>query len=151
MKTVTEQLKRLPDLDRSDLQSLWCDLYGSDPPEKISHQLMRQAIAHRLQVKQFGNLTFSTRRALTRLVEESVANRSDQRAGITGMSTGTVLVREWHGATHQVTATGKGVLYRGKLFRSLSEVAREITGTRWSGPLFFGLRNASKEPNYGTK
>jgi hypothetical protein len=148
--TITKQLKFLPYLKRSELQGLWRELYGSDPPEKISHQLMLQAIAHGLQVKQFGGLTFSTRRALKRLLDEPrLSGLSHSKGRI--VSNGTVLIRDWHGATHQVTVTGKGVLYREKLYRSLSEVAREITGTRWSGPLFFGLRNPSKEPNYGTK
>jgi Protein of unknown function (DUF2924) len=148
-KTIREQLKRLPDLKRSELHGLWRELYGSDPPEKISDLLMRQAIAHRLQVKHLGGLTFSTRRALKRVLEESrpAGIKHRQRKVV---SDGSVLVREWHGATHQVTVTGKGMLYREKLFGSLSEVAREITGTRWSGPLFFGLRKSSKESKYGT-
>jgi hypothetical protein len=88
------------------LQGLWRDLYGSEPPEKISHQLMRQAIAHRLQIKGFGGLTFPTRRALNRLLEESGSIRHrDQKGKV--MSSGTVLVRDWHGSTHQVTTTEK--------------------------------------------
>ena len=124
---------------------------GSDPPQKLSDQLMRQAIAYRLQVKHLGGLNFSTRRALKRLLEESGAIGLRPHSRSSRVTNGTVLVREWHGATHQVTATEKGVLYRGKLFRSLSEVAREITGTRWSGPLFFGLRTSSGESKLGTK
>jgi len=145
----------LPDgltkLNRSGLQRLWRDAYGSDPPEKSSVLLMRQAIAHRLQVKHLGGLNFSTRRALKRVLDEPNSSHSELRPARTNVTNGTVLVREWHGATHQVTATEKGVLYRGKLFRSLSEVAREITGTRWSGPLFFGLRTPRGEPRRGTK
>jgi len=148
---MEQQLTDLADLNRTKLRELWRDSYGSDPPEKISDLLMRQAIAHRLQVKQLGGLNFSTRRALKRLLEESGATRHKPHSRSTCVTDGTVLVREWHGATHQVTATEKGVLYRGKLFRSLSEVAREITGTRWSGPLFFGLRTPSRESNRGTK
>jgi hypothetical protein len=118
---------------------------------KISDLLMRQAIAHRLQVKRFGGLDFSTRRALKQVLEQSGANRLNSSSEGNRVTNGTVLVREWHGATHQVTVTEKGMLYRGKLFRSLSEVAREITGTRWSGPLFFGLRTPPGEPRRGTK
>jgi hypothetical protein len=149
-KTIEVQLKNLPGLNRSELQRLWRDAYGLEPPEKISPQLMRQAIAHRLQVKQFGGLNFSTRRALMRLLDQPrpTGLRQPNRKVV---SNGTVLVREWHGATHQVTAMEKGVLYRGKLFHSLSEVAREITGTRWSGPLFFGLRASPRESTHGTK
>jgi hypothetical protein len=141
--TVPEQLGRLPHLKRKELQGLWRELYGSDPPQKVSHQLMGQAVAHRLQVKQFGGLTFSTRRALKRLLDEPSPSRLIRSKGRI-VSNGTVLIREWHGATHQVTVTGTGVRYRKKLYRSLSEVAREIPGTRWSGPLFFGLRGSSK-------
>ena len=150
-KTIEVQLGSLPNLSRSDLLKLWCDSYGSDPPEKISDLLMRQAIAHRLQVQHLGDLNFSTRRALKRVLEESGAIRFRPNARSKRVANGTVLVREWHGVTHQVTATEQGVLYRGKLFRSLSEVAREITGTRWSGPLFFGLRTSSGESARGTK
>ena len=150
-KTLAAQLDNLLNLSRSELQSLWCESYGSDPPEKISDLLMRQAIAHRLQVKHLGGLNFSTRRALKRLLEESGATRLKSPSECRRVTNGTVLVRVWHGATHQVTVTEQGVLYRGKPFRSLSEVAREITGTRWSGPLFFGLRKPSGEPRRGTK
>ncbi len=150
-KTLEVQLAGLPNLHRTELRELWRDSYGSDPPEKISDLLLRQAIAHRLQVKHLGGLNFSTRRALKRLLEESGATRLRPNSWGIRVTNGTVLVREWHGATHQVTATEKGVLYRGKLFRSLSEVARAITGTRWSGPLFFGLRTPPRESRRGTK
>jgi hypothetical protein len=148
-ETIPEQLGRLPHLKRRELQGLWRELYGSDPSKKISHQLMRQAVAHRLQVKQFGGLTFSTRRALKRVDEPRSSGRSHSKGR--AISNGTVLIRDWHGATHQVTVTRTGVMYRKKLYRSPSEVAREITGTRWSGPLFFGLRGASKPGKKGKK
>ena len=150
-RTIEVQLDSLPNLSRSELLKLWRHSYGSDPPEKISDLLMRQAIAHRLQVKHLGGLNFSTRRALKGLLEESGAIRCSPHSPSKRVTNGTVLVREWHGVTHQVTATEKGVLYRGKLFRSLSEVAREITGRRWSGPLFFGLRTASGDSASGRK
>jgi hypothetical protein len=142
-------LDGLTKLNRSELQRLWRDAYGSEPPEKISVLLMRQAIAHLLQVKHLGGLNFSIRRALKRVLEEPNSPHAKSRKISSGVTNGTVLVREWHGAVHQVTVTEKGVLYRGKLFRSLSEVAREITGTRWSGPLFFGLRKSSRESTRG--
>jgi hypothetical protein len=150
-KTMEVQLASLPNLNRAELRELWHDLYGSDPPERISDLLMRQAIAHRIQVKHLGGLNFSTRRALKRLLEESGATPLGPHSGTKHVTNGTVLLREWHGAAHQVTATEKGVLYRGKLFRSLSQVARAITGTRWSGPLFFGLRTSSGNSKRGTK
>ncbi len=63
---------------------------------------------------------------------------------------GTILVREWQGNAHRVTVLGDGVSFNGKRYRSLSEVAREITGSRWSGPRFFGLRLPAMENNHGT-
>jgi hypothetical protein len=101
----------LPHLSRSELLKLWCDSYGSDPPEKISDLLMRQDIAHRLQVKHLGGLNFSTRRALKGLLEESGAIRFRPHSPSKRVTNGTVLVREWHGVTHQVTATEQGVLF----------------------------------------
>jgi hypothetical protein len=150
-KTIEAQLDSMTNLNRSELQRLWRDSYGSDPPEKISVLLMRQAIAHRLQIKHLGGLDFSTRRTLKRVLEDPNSPHSDIRPVRTNVTNGTVLVREWHGNTHQVTVTENGVLYRERLFRSLSEVAREITGTRWSGPLFFGLRTPLGESSRGTK
>ena len=61
------------------------------------------------------------------------------------VNAGTVLIREWHGTKHQVTVLKDGFLFRAKRFRSLSQIARAITGSRWSGPLFFGLKAARKE------
>jgi hypothetical protein len=145
------RLGSLPKLNRTELRLRWRDSYGTDPPEKISDLLMQQAIAHRLQLRHFGGLSFSTRRALKRVLVESGAPCLDSRSASNTIPPGTVLVRQWHGATHQVTATDKGVLYQGKLFRSLSEVARKITGSRWSGPLFFGLRTSSGESTHGNK
>jgi hypothetical protein len=150
-ETIKVQLDSLPKLNRTELREGWRDSYGSDPPEKISELLMQQAIAHRLQLKYLGGLNFSTRRTLKRVLEESGATHPNPRSRSKSITIGTVLVRQWHGATHQVTATEKGMLYRGKIFRSLSEVARKITGTRWSGPLFFGLRTSSGESKHGTK
>ena len=66
-------------------------------------------------------------------------------------SAGTVLVRVWGGVTHQAKVLEDGILFRSKRYNSLSEVARVITGSRWSGPLFFGLKSAAKEQNHGTR
>lgn len=148
-KTIGTELDSLKNRNRSELQMLWRDAYGVDPPARISVLLMRQAIAYRLQAKHLGGLDFATKRALKRVREEPNSAHAKPGPIGAGIANGTVLVREWHGAVHRVTATETGVLYRGKLFRSLSEVARQITGTRWSGPLFFGLRKSSRESNSG--
>jgi hypothetical protein len=93
---------------------------------------MIRAVAYKMQERELGGLSAMTRRLLS--VEDARAPRHRV------IRTGTVLIREWHGVAHQVTVGEGGVLYRGARYRSLSEVARLITGARWSGPRFFGLK-----------
>jgi len=84
------------------------------------------------------------------LAEETADGRSPKSPPVRKAETGTILVLEWRGAAHRVTVLREGVSFKGKRYRSLSEVAREITGSRWSGPRFFGLRLPAMENNHGT-
>ena len=115
------------------------------------------AIAHRMQEQVIGGLPPVARRYLEKAAEEGANMRDSGVSGMDGMvgrkkmaifsptiKPGTRLLREWHGKTHEVIVTEEGVRFNGKSYRSLSEVARTITGTRWSGPLFFGLKSADK-------
>jgi hypothetical protein len=95
---------------------------------------MIRAVAYKMQEHAFGGLPAATRRFLT--AGAPSANALPRR-----LAPGTVLLREWQCVRHQVTVLERGVLYRGDRYRSLSEVARLITGSRWSGPLFFGLKD----------
>jgi Protein of unknown function (DUF2924) len=133
---VAKQLAVLPKLTMAELKERWRSFYGTNPPPRIGRGLLTRAIAYRLQEQAFGGLKPSTRRLLERLA----ATAQPLNLAPT-QSVGTVLVREWQGVTHEVTVLERGVLYRKKRHRSLSEVARLITGCRWSGPLFFGLRS----------
>jgi Protein of unknown function (DUF2924) len=148
---IEAQLAQLEHLTRGQLVERWCELYGSDPPGKVSDLLMRQAIAYRLQVRLIGGLNFSTRRTLERALDQDGPVGAAPKTQDKSIAVGAVLIRQWRGATHQVTILENGMLYRGKHFRSLSEVAREITGTRWSGPLFFGLKRNHKAALDGAK
>jgi hypothetical protein len=143
-KDLKNELAKLAaGLSRAELQDRWRRVYGSDPPEQISRLLLAQAIGYRLQTKALGGLSFPARRALERASGESGSKKgstSEERA----IQSGVVLVRVWHGETHQVTILKDGVQYRGQRYRSLSEVARTITKTRWSGPRFFGLKAPEK-------
>ena len=94
---------------------------------------MIRAVAYKLQERALGGLSAATRRLLSGQGPAPVRRRR-------ALSPGTVLIREWHGVGHQVTILEKGVLYRGERYRSMSEVARLITGARWSGPRFFGVK-----------
>ena len=132
------ELAQLPGLDRETLITRWAALYGRAPPSRISRSLLIRAVAYKLQDRAFGGLSPAHRRALAGDLSTSSRKREARP--------GTVLVREWHGVTHQVTVIEEGVVYRSKLHRSLSEVARLISGSRWSGPAFFGLRKAGRIP-----
>ena len=132
---LREELKGVVRLSRRGLAERWAALFGAPPPARTSRSLMIRAVAHKMQERAFGGLTVSTRRLLVGEAPGARANAPTREA-----RAGTVLLREWQGATHQVTVIEDGVLYRGRRYRSLSEVARLITGSRWSGPLFFGLK-----------
>ena len=140
------QLDRLHELNPEELREQWQTLFGADRPPKLRSSLMIQGIAYRLQERALGGLKPVTLRLLERIADDAAARR--QVSTIPGKiraSAGTVLIREWHGTKHQVTVLKDGFLYRAKRFHSLSRIARAITGSRWSGPLFFGLKSSRKE------
>jgi len=118
---------------------MWRKLYGAAPPLRASRSLMIRAVAYRMQERALGGLSPATRRVLEGL-GEGVSTRAAPRE----LRPGTLLVREWQGTSHQVVVTETGVIYRGQTYRSLSEVARVITGSRWSGPRFFGLNSHAR-------
>jgi hypothetical protein len=140
------ELASLPALGPERLKERWRILYGTEPPPRISEDLLRRAI----QERAFGGLKPSTRRLLQRIAEDA-RPRSSSATPTCRLSAGAVLIREWQGTSHQVTVLEDGVLFRGTRHRSLSEVARKITGNRWSGPLFFGLKAPVKENHDGTR
>jgi len=113
---------------------------------------MVKAIAYKLQENAFAGLQPATRRLLNKLAEEAKSASSRKSAKVTARRTvaaGSVLLREWHGVSHRVTVLDDGVVFNHQRYRSLSAVAREITGTRWSGPLFFGLRSGPRGDDDG--
>lgn len=139
---ISTDLMAPPDFSREELIARWQALYGIAPPAKTSQQLLFQAVAYRLQERVEGELKPATRRFL----EQVAKNGGKQITTPISARSGTRLLREWHGSTYEATVLDDGVLFQGKKYRSLSEVARAITGVRWSGPLFFGLKkNLKKE------
>jgi hypothetical protein len=119
-------------------------------PNCIGRSFLVRAVAYRLQERAFGGVKLSTRRLLARVAEGTATEISPKKPQSRKAQTGTLLVREWQGNVHRVTMLDDGVSFNGKRYRSLSEVAREITGSRWSGPRFFGLRLPAMENNHGT-
>jgi hypothetical protein len=134
-RDVDERVAALADLDRTALLECWQAAYGPKVPPRLSRALLEKAIAYEIQVKAFGGLPARTRRALKAAVKADGKVASPPIPG-----RGTRLIREWHGRLHEVEVLDDGYLYRGERHRSLSAIARAITGTKWSGPRFFALR-----------
>ncbi len=148
---LSEEVAGLPALSPERLKERWRTLYGVEPPPRISKDLLRRAIAYRLQETALGGLKPATRRLLQRVAEDGRPRRATSATPARRLGPGAVLIREWQGTSHQVTVLEDGVLFRGKRHRSLSEVARKITGNRWSGPLFFGLKAPIQKNHDGTR
>jgi hypothetical protein len=150
-RSLAEELAALRGLDNKALKQRWRALYRTEAPVRIGRTLLLHAVAYWLQERALGGLRSSTRRLLERAAEDIGSRRPPVEAPVTKARPGTVLIREWHGVSHRVTVLADGVLLRGTRYRSLSEVARKITGTRWSGPRFFGLRAPAKGSDHGTR
>ena len=140
-------IANLSDLGLEDLRQAWRDRLGDPPPRVSSAELLRRWLGWELQARAQGGFDAATRRhlrELSRPFDKTSAQPNDRAPAneIVGRSLppGTVLQREHAGTTHRVTVLEKGFAWNGQTFSSLSEVAFRITGTRWSGPRFFGLK-----------
>ncbi|WP_428334199.1 DUF2924 domain-containing protein [Novosphingobium sp.] len=132
MATLEEELAALATLSSVQLRERWQHVTGTVVP-RISPSMLRLALGYELQAKALGGLSRATQQRLAQLA----AKKSETRTA----RPGTRLVREWNGSVHIVTICDGGVIrWNEREWRSLSEVARAITGTRWSGPAFFGLK-----------
>ncbi len=147
---VAESLARLNDLTLDELRAEWRRLYRSMPP-RLSQDLMRRAIAYRIQEKAFGGLSAASKRKLKDHATQIEFTGRVRPVSRPVVRSGARLVREWNGRTYTVTVTEDGFEYGGKSYRSLTKVARVITGAHWSGPRFFGLNGtmARGAPNNG--
>ncbi len=121
-------------LSRADLIERWVGLHGSPPIETMTQGLLARGVAYEMQAGQLGGLTPAERKALGALAQ----GRSNPSPG--ALKAGTRLYRSWRGVTQEILVLEDGYGWQGKSYASLSEVARAITGTRWSGPRFFGLQ-----------
>jgi hypothetical protein len=139
------QLSRLPALETSQLRKIWHDLFQNPPHPKLRRELMIPILAYRLQEKAFGGLKPSTARRLRAIADEVREGKKPASAQCLGPRPGTRMVRQWQGKLHEVITLESGFMYDGGKFRSLSEIARAITGARWSGPAFFGLKKRKTE------
>ena len=142
---LSAEVSLLESLDVEQLRARWKILFETEAPPRFSRDLLMRAVAYRIQERVLGGLKPATRRLFERVSQDARARRPIRVAPVRKLAPGALLIRQWGGAKHQVTVLEGGVMFRGKLYRSLSAVARVITGNRWSGPLFFGLKTRLKE------
>jgi hypothetical protein len=146
---IPKQLASLTKLSKPAVRDLWTQLFRQEPPPEIRKDLMLRVVAHRLQEQEFGGLSNTSCRRLRQLAATFEANPNATVSTRPPIKPGTRLVRQWKEQVHVVEVEPEGYEYRGAHYENLSEIARLITGTRWSGPLFFGLKanqsNTSKE------
>ena len=157
-QNVEAQLTVIEGADRADLLTYWREHYDVPPPKNISTGLLRRAVAYKVQEKAYGGLKPAIRSYLRQVADSSRSSGSAVRVGVSGsgspstsplpeppasasdLPVGSRLVREWNGKTYEVVVSDDGgFVMDGARYRSLSEIARLITGTAWSGPRFFGL------------
>ncbi len=151
-KAIPQRLTSLKSCSIAELKQQWRALYNSEPPLRISRELLTRAVAYRIQEQVCGGLRPSTRRLLLRLANDARSGRPLRPEPAPAAPAGTVLMREWHGVTHEVRVLDRGALYKRKRYRSLTEVAQLITSAHWNGPQFFGLRGRQKqEASNGSK
>jgi hypothetical protein len=137
------EIARLRDLDIVGLRSRWQTVSGRRPPAHLPRHLLFRILAHRLQADRLGDLDDASRRLLDRSgsPEKAGQNAANLARHIADVRPGTNLAREWNGRLHRVTVLADGFAWNDNTYSSLSKVAFAITGTRWNGPRFFGLRD----------
>ncbi len=146
---MADQLRALEQMPLLDLRTEWRQLLGTEPP-RLSRDLLVRALAYRIQERAFGCLSRASLRQL-KVVGGGDGAGPSAPAPTPALRPGARLVREWHGRSHVVSVTEAGFDYAGASYRSLTEIAKLITGAHWSGPRFFGLtdRKGAAEASHG--
>lgn len=138
---IRDQIQAVRNMDRKQCLALWRESFASPPAKYLSQPFMQKAIVYELQCRALKGVPKSTRRALIAITKGKKAASTPARTLTRGMC----LLREWNGRTFEVEVTEVGFIWRDKSYRSLSAIAREITGTRWSGPRFFGVAHHERQ------
>lgn len=139
---VIGKVAALPSLENDELKKLWRELFDEPAPRKKRDYLIPR-LAWRIQELAYGGLSDPAQDRINRLLRSKEQLKPGSNR-VKRPAVGTKLIREYQGLEHHVTVTRNGFEYQGRTFRSLSHIAREVTGTRWSGPLFFGLTRSGK-------
>jgi hypothetical protein len=140
---VESEIAHLRGLDLQALRARWRGLTGRAAPAHVPKGLLLRVLAYRVQAAAFGDLDQVTARLLDRIADEATAGKPIEVPvpDRVGLRPGTLLLREWEGTSHRVMVMAEGFAWNGATYASLSQAARAITGTRWNGPRFFGLRD----------
>jgi hypothetical protein len=149
--SIEDEIARLRDLDLKGLRARWQSIFQRSPPPHLPRHLLFAVLAFRIQADRFGDLDHETRKVLDRTnANESGLAMADRLKSLdrkrTDLTPGTLLVREWDRKSHHVMVLADGFAWNGQSYDSLSKVAFAITGTRWNGPRFFGLRDKQAPP-----
>jgi len=144
-------LASLTHLSIGKLRALWPRWFDHPPPVHIRKDWMVRALAYRMQEQTAGGLSKATRTHLRQLAKTVQTHQARLTVDTPQLKPGTRFIRQWRGEAHQVTVETTGFAYRGKRYRSLSVIARTITGTRWSGPRFFGLTAEAQPTRRGKR
>jgi hypothetical protein len=148
-RDLARQIAALGETSYAELQTLWSQHFRYRAPKKLAREQLELGIAWKLQAQLRGGLNAATRRRLNDLAHMLVMNADSVQKRTITLKPGARLLRAWGGETHEVFVTEDGFLWRGKTWASLSIIAREITGARWSGPRFFGLGMPTKQEDDG--
>jgi hypothetical protein len=136
---IEAEVDQVRSLGIDALRKRWRSMFGAIPPKGLTKDIIARMIAYRIQEEAFGGLDRETIKLLDRLARGEKPSELNRR-----LKAGTVLVREYLGERHTVTVVPDGFLWADKTYASLSVIAQTITGTKWNGPRFFGLRMARK-------
>jgi hypothetical protein len=146
-RTTLKQLTELPDLSTAQLKEKWRVLFGNEPPQ-YNRPFLIKRLAYRVQELAYGGLSEQTRQKLNDVLEatghDDIATPrkpapTPPKRKVNPIA-GTRFIRDWNGQRIEVLAVDNGFEYDGRMYRSLSAIAREVTGANWNGPAFFGLR-----------
>ena len=140
--SVAAKVAALPKTPTPELKQMWRDLFDNEPPA-FSRSYLISRLAYRIQELAYGGLKPATRAKLDALAD-AIDPKTVRKRVVDRPVAGTQLIREWRGVEHTVTVLAEGFELEGRRYKSLSAVARAITGTRWNGPLFFGLRGSKR-------
>lgn len=144
---LTAELAKLDHLDLDAMRSRWLQVTGRPAPRAFRSELLRKALAHEIQVAEFGGLPTPVKRRLRQLAAASRDGRFDEVLGTSSIKPGTLLIRVWQGTTHRVMVMADGFAWNGTSYGSLSGVAKAITGATWNGWIFFGLKRDDRNKN----